>query len=84
MLHKYVIFNSAWVENHTMVMAYSVLVGLVLVLQLGVGIAAFLLEDDIQQLAQTELNSTLVNYHNTSVHDSADIRRSWDIVQSEV
>lgn len=74
----------AWVENHTMVMAYSVLVGLVLVLQLGVGIAAFLLEDDIQQLAHTELNSTLINYHNTSVHDSEEIRRSWDMVQTEL
>jgi len=74
----------AWVENHIMVMSYSVLVGLVLVLQLGVGIAAFLLEDDIQQLFHTELNSTLINYHNTSVHDSADIRRSWDIVQNEL
>ncbi len=76
----------AWMENHSMVMAYSVLVGLILVFQLGVGIAAFLLQDDLENLVQKELNATLINYHNQSgtVRDLDDIRTSWNILQSEV
>lgn len=63
---------------------YSVLVGLVLVLQLGVGIAAFLLQDDVEQLAEKGLNSTLVNYYNKTFPNVEDIQRSWNLVQSEV
>ncbi|OXA64683.1 CD63 antigen [Folsomia candida] len=74
----------AWMENHAMIMAYSVLVGLVLVLQLGVGIAAFLLQDDVEQLAEKGLNSTLVNYYNKTFPNVEDIQRSWNLVQSEL
>jgi CD63 antigen len=76
----------AWMENHSMVMAYSVLVGLILVFQLGVGIAAFLLQDNLENLVQKELNATLINYHNQSgtVRDLDDIRTSWNILQSEL
>jgi CD63 antigen len=74
----------AWMENHAMIMAYSVLVGLVLVLQLGVGIAAFLLQDDVEQLAEKGLNSTLVNYHNKTFPNVEDVQRSWNLVQTEL
>jgi len=74
----------AYMENHAMIMCYSVLVGLVLVLQLGVGISAFLLKDDVEKVAEEAFMQTLKRYHNLTDPESADIRRSWDIVQSEL
>jgi len=74
----------AYMENHAMIMCYSVLVGLVLVLQLGVGISAFLLKDDVEKVAETAFMDTLKRYHNMTDPEHEDIRRSWDIVQSEL
>jgi CD63 antigen len=74
----------AYSENHAMIMAYSVLVGLILILQLGVGIAAFTLQDDVQNVAEKELNVTLHKYHNFTVPDSKDIRSAWNLLQSEL
>jgi len=74
----------AYMENHSMIMCYSVLVGLVLVLQLGVGISAFLLKDDVEKVAEDAFMATLHRYHNMTDPENQDIRRSWDIVQSEL
>jgi len=74
----------AYAENHSMIMAYSVLVGLILILQLGVGIAALTLQDDLENVAQEGLMKTLKQFHNKSVPDVKDIRSSWNLLQSEL
>jgi CD63 antigen len=74
----------AFMENHAMVMAYSVLVGLILVLQLGVGLAAYLMGDQLESLAEKGLTKTMNEYNNDTATDIMDIRRSWDLAQSEL
>jgi hypothetical protein len=53
-------------------------------LQIGVGIAAFMIEDDLEDVANKGLSDTLQKYHNMSAHDVRDIRSSWDLLQTEV
>lgn len=74
----------AVVENHSMIMAYSVLVGLILILQLGVGIAAFLMGDQLEDLTQKGLMTTMNEYNNDTYPDIQNIRKSWDLVQSDL
>jgi len=74
----------AVIENHSMIMAYSVLVGLILIMQLGVGIAAYLMGDQLESLAEQGFTKTMNEYNNDTRPDIADIRRSWDLMQSEL
>jgi len=61
-----------------------VFVGLILILQLGAGIAAYLMVDPLEAVAEKELMSTMNQYNNETHPDIDNIRRSWDLVQSDV
>jgi len=68
-------------ENHCMIMTYSVLVGLLLIMELGAGIAAFALEDDVEQMVSTEMKKTMEKYHQPN---NTDIVRTWNIAQTSL
>lgn len=55
-----------------------------LILQLGVGIAAYLMADDVEGWAHDGLTKTIPMYHYPDVEDYKDIRKSWDMVQMDV
>jgi len=66
-------------ENHCMIMTYSVLVGLILVLELGAAFAAFALRDDVRDLMSKGMIDTQLRY---GKENSTQITQSWDITQS--
>jgi len=66
-------------ESHAMVMTYSVLVGLVLVIQIGAAVAAYYKSDEITDLVKQGLKDTLPKYGNDT-----ETRRLWDYVQHNV
>jgi len=66
-------------ENHCMIMTYSVLVGFILVLELGAAFAAFALKDDARDLLGKGLNETQQYYGNST--GGQDFTKSWDILQ---
>jgi hypothetical protein len=53
-------------------------------MQLGVGIAAYLMGDQLEEITEQGLMKTMNQYNNDSNPEIVDIRRSWDLIQSEV
>jgi len=69
-------------ENNCMMMTYSVLVGLLLVVELGAAFAAFALQDDVEGLLFKGLNETQHHYSlNTTDQRHIDETKSWDLMQ---
>lgn len=68
-------------ENHCMIMTYSVLVGLLLIMELGAGIAAFALEDDVEEMVSEGLNMTMKDY---GMENKTDITKAWNVAQSSL
>jgi CD63 antigen len=67
-------------ENHCMIMTYSVLVGLLLIMELGAGIAAFALEDDVEQMVSSEMTKSMKEYH----HNKTEVIKAWNIAQTSL
>jgi len=70
-------------ENHCMMMTYSVLVGLILVLELGAAFAAFALKDDARQVLSDGLNRTQQLYGNNS-EAGIEVTNGWNVLQSSL
>lgn len=71
-------------ENHCMMMTYSVLVGLLLVVELGAAFTAFALQDDVEGLLAKGLNETQHHYTlnpNGANQSHIDETKSWDLLQ---
>lgn len=64
-------------ENHFMVMTYSVLVGLILVIQIGAAVAAYNKADDLSALLEKNLQDSLPKYGNDT-----EIQKVWNVIQS--
>jgi len=64
-------------ENHFMVMTYSVLVGLILVIQIGAAVAAYYKQDDLNDLLEEKMKESL-----PKAGDNPELRRVWDVIQS--
>jgi len=67
-------------ENHCMIMSYSVLVGFILVLELGAAFAAFALKDDARDLLGKGLKEGQKMYGNNT-ELGVEITQSWDVLQ---
>lgn len=60
-------------------MQFSVLLLLIFALELGAGIAGYMMRGEVRTMVENRLNTTMEEYLTNS-----DIRRSWDIMQHDV
>ncbi|XP_049807583.1 23 kDa integral membrane protein-like isoform X1 [Schistocerca serialis cubense] len=66
-------------ENHCMVVTFSVLLLIIFAMELGGGIAGYVLKDVLKDDLDTQLNSTLYKYESNE-----DIKKAWDIMQTDL
>ncbi|XP_042863968.1 CD63 antigen-like [Penaeus japonicus] len=66
-------------ENHCMVVTFAVLLGMIFVVQLGVGITSYILSSDVENFLEDNMFKSMRNY-NTS---RAGVYRTWNVVQHE-
>ncbi|KAG7202540.1 hypothetical protein KM043_009738 [Ampulex compressa] len=66
-------------ENHCMIITFSVLILLIFALEVGAGIAGYIMRGEVGTMLETRLNATMKEYN---VDD--DIKRSWDIMQHDL
>lgn len=69
-------------ESSCMVYTYSVLLGLVLLAQVGAGVAALLLRGDLSHTIQSNMEESLTNYG--SGPEFGGVTESWNFVQQEL
>jgi len=68
-------------ENHCMMMLYSVLVGLILVIQLGAAVAAYAFQDDVEGVLRNGMEKSLNKYYQMDAAGHNDSVKSWDFMQ---
>jgi len=74
----------SWRESHCMMITYSVLLGLLLVLELAAAFSAFALKDDVEHIFKTGLEDSQTKYQYNSTEDSVkEITKGWDVMQNE-
>ncbi|KAK4876284.1 hypothetical protein RN001_012706 [Aquatica leii] len=66
-------------ENHCMIITFSAFLVIIFCLEMAAGIAGYVRRNDIEQMLDTHLNTTMHDYYNKT-----DDRRSWDIMQHEL
>ncbi|XP_061934986.1 CD63 antigen [Apis cerana] len=66
-------------ENHCMIITFSVLLLLIFALELGAGIAGYMMRGDVHTMVENRLNITMGEYVTND-----DIHRSWDIMQHDL
>nr|AJF38198.1 cd63 [Locusta migratoria] len=66
-------------ENHCMVVTFSVLLLIIFAMELGGGIAGYVLKEVLKDDVDNQLNSTLSKYGSNE-----DITKSWDIMQTDL
>ncbi|ODM96935.1 CD63 antigen [Orchesella cincta] len=71
----------AFTENHCMMMLYSVLVGLILVIQLGAAVAAYAFQDDVEGVLRNGMEKSFDKYYNIDAAGHNDSVKSWDFLQ---
>jgi len=73
----------SWKESHCMMITYSVLLGLLLILELGAAFSAFALEDDAERIVTEGMKHSQEIYGNKTAEMGDDITKSWDAMQNE-
>ncbi|KAK3895503.1 hypothetical protein Pcinc_000784 [Petrolisthes cinctipes] len=66
-------------ENHCMIVTFAVLLCMIFVLQLGVGVASYILRTEVEDFLHTNMLSSMHNY-NTS-HPG--VYKTWNVIQHE-
>lgn len=66
-------------ENHCMIITFSVLLLSIFALELGAGIAGYMMRGKVRAMVEDRLNTTMGEYSS-----NIDIRRSWDIMQHDL
>jgi len=69
-------------ENHCMMMTYSVLIGLLLVVQLVAAVTAYYREDDVKGVFTQGMNEALKKYGEDNA-EGEEIRKTWDFIQKD-
>ncbi|GFO05594.1 tetraspanin [Plakobranchus ocellatus] len=70
----------AYKENYCLTMTFAVFLGIIFILEISGGIAAFVLRDDIESEIEQVLSDAQKNY-NTTGHDG--VTSAWDKLQEE-
>lgn len=68
-------------ENHCMTLTFSILLTLVLIVEIGAGIAAYTLRGELNSIIGTNMKNGLINYGKES---AAGVTGTWNIVQHEL
>ncbi|XP_037503916.1 23 kDa integral membrane protein [Rhipicephalus sanguineus] len=66
-------------ENYHMIMAFSVLLTIILICELGAAIAAYAYRSKIESAIRSEATKSIERYHNDT-----DVERLWDDIQSSL
>ncbi|XP_017893684.1 CD63 antigen-like [Ceratina calcarata] len=66
-------------ENHCMIITFSVLLLCIFALELGAGIAGYMMRGEVHSMVENRLNTTILEYSSKN-----DIRKSWDIMQHDL
>jgi len=70
----------AWTENKCLIYTYSALLVVILIAQIGAGIAAFALKGDLKAEITKNMDKGLVNYN---LEGYEGVTTTWDLVQKE-
>lgn len=71
----------AWMEKRWMINTYAVFLGIILVAQIGAGIAAYMLKGDLNTEVVNNMNKGMMNY---GKEGSDGVTHTWDLVQSKL
>ncbi|KAF5271939.1 hypothetical protein FQA39_LY07956 [Lamprigera yunnana] len=66
-------------ENHCMIITFSAFLVIIFCLEMAAGIAGYIRRNDIEDMLDNHLNTTMHQYYNKT-----DDRRSWDVMQHEL
>ncbi|XP_030377604.1 CD63 antigen [Scaptodrosophila lebanonensis] len=67
-------------ENYCLVLSFSVMLGIIFILELSAGISGYVLRNDAYDLISKQLSSTLKDYSNTTQSDTTAL---WDSIQRD-
>jgi len=68
-------------ENHCMIVTFAVLLGIIFILELAAGIAAYVLRKDLEETITKAMEDGIKNYDNP---DAIDVKRTWDAIQHDL
>jgi len=71
----------AWMEKRWMINTYAVFLGIILIAQIGAGIAAYMLKGDLNTEVVKNMKQGMMNYGKKG---SEGVTSTWDIVQSKL
>jgi CD63 antigen len=71
----------AWKESRCLIYTYAILLMLILVAQIGAGIAAYMLKGDLSVEVTKNMKGGMMNYAKS---DFDGVTHTWDIVQSQL
>uniref|UniRef100_A0A6P7GRL2 CD63 antigen-like n=1 Tax=Diabrotica virgifera virgifera TaxID=50390 RepID=A0A6P7GRL2_DIAVI len=66
-------------ENHCMIITFSVFLLIILILEVVVGVVAYVKKNQVASMLEDQLNATMPKYYTNQ-----EIKNSWDIVQHEL
>lgn len=67
-------------ENYCMTMTFAVLLGIIFIVQLGAGIAGYVLRSDVEGLMMKQTKEGMLNYNQTG---SEGVSLAWDRMQAD-
>jgi len=68
-------------ENHCMTLAFAILLGIIFLMEVGAGIAAYKLKSQVKHLLETNMEKGMQNYNETGFDG---VTHTWDIIQYEL
>ena len=68
-------------ENHCMTLTFSILLGIIFLMEIGAGIAAYKLKSQVTGLLYSNMEAGMRNYNQSGYEG---VTHTWDIIQLEV
>merc|ERR1711971_255035 len=68
-------------ENHCMTLTFAILLGIIFLMEVGAGIAAYKLKHQVNAIINTNMEKGMQNYNQT---DYEGVTRTWDLIQREL
>ncbi|QQP37534.1 Tetraspanin, partial [Caligus rogercresseyi] len=66
---------------HCMTLTFSLLLAFIFIIELGAGIAAYILQSEVRHIIEVNMEKGLQNYE---THGHEGVTKTWNIVQHEV
>uniref|UniRef100_A0A914WWJ2 Tetraspanin n=1 Tax=Plectus sambesii TaxID=2011161 RepID=A0A914WWJ2_9BILA len=67
-------------ENYCMTMTFGVLLGVILIVEMAVGIASYVLKDDVEQIMKTQMIAGMARYN---ASEAVGVTLAWNSMQQE-